>query len=80
MPVFDPTLPAANSPISSGELRDQLNALNSNIVNVTNDVLDTALSTNSVSILALTISDPPTQAEAQAIHDKINEMLSTMKR
>jgi hypothetical protein len=28
MPVFDPTLPATNSPVTSQDLRNQLNALN----------------------------------------------------
>jgi len=31
MPTFDPTKPAANTLVSSSELRDQLNALNDSL-------------------------------------------------
>ena len=41
---------------------------------------DTPRNTNDIAQLSLTISNPPTQAEVQAIHDKINEMLTVMFR
>ena len=37
-----------------------------------------AMSTNGVQQLSLAISDPPTQAEVEALRDKINEMLQVM--
>jgi len=78
MPTFDPTLPAANSLISSSELRDQFNALDARITDLETEYGYTALSVNGVAHLTLTISSPPTQAEVQAIHDKINEMLGDL--
>jgi hypothetical protein len=36
------------------------------------------MSTNTVEQLSLAISNPPTQAEVQALRDKINEMLQAM--
>ena len=44
------------------------------------EVDDTPRNTNDIAQLSLTISNPPTQAEVQAIHDKINEMLTAMFR
>ena len=40
MPTFDPTKPAASSLISSGELRDQLNALNDQLTTVSGKLSD----------------------------------------
>ena len=77
---FDPTLPANNSPISSAELRDQFNGLQDQIIAVQDIAYDTPRNTNDIAQLTLTISNPPTQAEVQAIRDKINEMLTVMFR
>jgi len=41
---------------------------------------DTPHHTNDIAQLSLNISNPPTQAEVQAIRDKINEMLTAMFR
>ena len=40
MPTFDPSKPVPSSLISSGELRDQLNALNDQITTVSGQLSD----------------------------------------
>ena len=78
--AFDPTLPVNNSLISSAELRNQFNGLQDQIIGLQDEVDDTPRNTNGVAQLALTISNPPTKAEVEAIRDKINEMLAAMFR
>ena len=78
--AYDPTLPANNSLISSSELRNQFNSLNELIIGLQDQCDDTPHHTNDIAQLSLTISNPPTQAEVQAIRDKINEMLTAMFR
>ncbi len=63
-PTLDPSLPANNSPLSSAQMRAQFQA-----------IADRFASTASVNMLELTVSDPPTQAEVQAIADKIDELI-----
>ena len=77
---FDPTLPANNSLVSSAELRNQFNGLNEQIVLMQDQVDDTPHNTNGIAQLSLTISNPPTKTEVEAIRDKINEMLTVMFR
>ena len=57
-PILDPNLPAENSLIVSGELRGQFQAIQ--------DRFDMTVG---VDQLGLTVSEPPTQAEMQAIAD-----------
>jgi hypothetical protein len=66
-PILDPSLPADNSPIVSGELRTQFQAIQ--------DRFDSAAS---VTPLGLTVSNPPTQAEMQAIADKLDEVITAL--
>jgi len=75
---FDPTLPQTNAPIVSAELRNQFNALNDHLTGLDDITNNFAMSTNGVAQLSLAISNPPTQAEVQALRDKINEMLQVM--
>ena len=139
---FDPLKPADHSPLSSAEMRGQLNALNdaiaaipagppgpvgpafSNIqigsvttgtpgspagaqVNVfgsnvelsftipagetgapgevsnatlAGEIAGTARNPNTVSMLGITVSNPPTQAELQAVVDKVNELIGALAR
>ena len=44
------------------------------------EIAGTARNPNSVAMLSGSISDPPTQAEVQALHDKINELIAAMQR
>ena len=66
-PVLDPSLPADNAPIISGELRGQFQAIQ--------DRFDM---TAGVDQLNLTVSDPPTQAEMQAIADKLDQVITAL--
>ncbi|MDB6123188.1 MAG: hypothetical protein JWQ71_2181 [Pedosphaera sp.] len=68
MPTFDPTKPANNAAVSSAELRNQLNALNDQFVNVFANV-------NAVDTLNVPFSNPPTTADLEAIRAKLNELL-----
>jgi hypothetical protein len=86
--AFDPTLPANNSLISSAELRNQLNALKTNIdenaniagVSLTDSIYGTAQNPDSVAALSQTISNPPTQAQVQNIQNKLNELINALAR
>ena len=81
--AFDPTLPVNNSLISSSELRNQLTGLKSIIdTNATNfsNAIDGTARNPSVSLLAQSISNPPTQAQVQAIQNKINELIDALTR
>ena len=80
---FDPTLPVNNSLISSPELRNQLNGLKSLIDNVevelNNAIAGTAVNP-AVNTLGQSISNPPTQAQVQAIQNKLNELINAITR
>jgi hypothetical protein len=83
---FDPTLPAVNSQISSAELRGQLTSLKSLIAALpTSTDVTLAIETDSaalISVATLTqpISNPPTQAQVQAIQNKLNALIATLTR
>lgn len=84
---FDPTKPADDSLAEASELRGQFNALkalNDGLPASTAmmDVLaaQTAGACPDVAELNLTISNPPTQAQVQAIADKLDELLGLLKR
>ena len=85
--AFDSTKPANGSPIVSAELRNQFNSLNDDLQQraLSIDVQDainvqSSGPVNDVNALALTVSNPPTQAQVQAIANKIDEMLTALKR
>jgi hypothetical protein len=67
-PILDPTLPVDNSLISAGELRGQFQAIASQFG---------AYAT--VTPLGLTVSNPPTQAQVQALADKIDEIITALQ-
>jgi hypothetical protein len=66
-PVLDPSLPADNSEIVAGELRGQFQAIQ--------DRFDMTVG---VDQLGLTVSNPPTQAEMQAIADKLDQVITAL--
>jgi hypothetical protein len=80
-------LPVNNSLISSSELRNQLTGLKS-IIDLNANNAATSLSTAiagtavnpAVTVLSQTISNPPTQAQVQAIQNKINELITAITR
>ena len=85
--AFDPTLPANSSQISSPELRNQftgLKALMDFNANAATNALSAAINGTavnpSVTTLSQTISNPPTQAQVQAIQNKINELINAITR
>jgi len=85
--AYDPTLPVNNSQVSSSELRNQftgLKALMDFNANAATNALQTAINGTavnpSVTTLSQTISNPPTQAQVQAIQNKINELITAITR
>ena len=83
---FDPSQPADNSPLSSAQMRSQLTALKADTqtralqANVDAAIAGTSANSNGVGTLGLVISDPPTQAEVQAIMDKLDELINALRR
>ena len=70
-PILDPSLPADNAEIVAGELRGQFLA----IAGMLDDIRGRLVS---LTPLGLTVSNPPTQAEVQAIADKRDELINTL--
>ncbi len=91
---FNPGLPATNSPIVSAELRNQFNALNDQhvtlmvrvgemdvrLIDATDIANSSAWSPGGVAPLGMTVSNPPTQAQVQAIANKLDELVAALKR
>jgi hypothetical protein len=82
--AFNANLPQANSPISSAELRDQLNALKQLIDQRPTMAEVTGNSAASIDItvgsLPMNFSNPPTYADVNAIGAKLNELIAKLKR
>ena len=85
--AFDPSLPQTNSPQSSAEMRAQFNGLKDLIDGVPTSpgIYDalmqmTAGNPDTVGPLTLTISNPPTQAQVQAILNKLNDLITALSR
>ena len=83
--AFNPALPLNNSPQSSAEMRAQFTGLKDMIDAAPSSpaMADAARSvTNSmvsgVDPLPGTVSNPPTQAEVQAIADKLDELINSL--
>jgi hypothetical protein len=70
-PILDPSLPADNSPLSSGEMRGQFQAISGMFDDLRGRF-------PSLTPLGLTVSNPPTQAEVQAIADKLDELINAL--
>ncbi len=77
---FDPSLPANGSPLSSAEMRSQFIGLFDAIGGLDHETSISALDPVAVEPLNLTISNPPTQAQVEALRDKINELLAALHR
>jgi hypothetical protein len=69
--ILDPTLPVDNTPIVSGELRGQLLAIQNNFDDIRARLI-------ALTPLGLVVSNPPTQADVQALADKLDELISTL--
>jgi hypothetical protein len=68
MATLDPSLPADHAPIVSAELRTQFQAIQERYDNLL-----------LVQPLGLQVADPPTQAEVQAIADKLDELINRVQ-
>ena len=80
-PVFNPDLPRNNSPISSSELRGQFVGLSETLSTAIAEAANgSAVNPSGVTPLGLTVSNPPTQAEVQALADKLDELIGALTR
>jgi hypothetical protein len=70
-PILDPSLPADHSPLVSGEMRDQFQAIQNNFDDLRARLL-------ALTPLGLTVSNPPTQSDVQALADKLDELINTL--
>ena len=76
--AFDPTLPANASLVSAVELRNQLNGLK-DLCDALSVAMANKVDVPSVPTLLQTISNPPTQAQVQAIQNKLNELIIALE-
>jgi len=84
---YDPNFPPNHQALVAAPFRDQFNALNDDISNrITAADMETEMFANTAGSLAtvaklnLTVSNPPTQAQMQAIADKIDEIITQAQR
>ena len=91
--AYDPTLPANNSPIVSAELRNQFGGLKDEIdaqgaqlggktnFDDVNDLISQHAASNvdDVAFLDITLSDPPTKADVQAVIDAHNNLVQKLQ-
>ena len=84
---YDPSKPANNAPIVSAELRNQFAGLNADIqdratfTDLNDGILAQAAgAVTSLSPPSFTVSNPPTQAEVQAIADFVNDLYVALSR
>jgi hypothetical protein len=84
---FDPTLPVANSQVTSSELRGQFTSLKTLIdalptTTAVNGLIaaNSAANVDGMTTLSQTISNPPTQAQVLAIQTKLNDLIVAMQR
>jgi hypothetical protein len=64
-------LPADHSPLSSGEMRRQFQAISGMFDDIRGRLI-------AVTPLGLTVFNPPTQADVQALADKLDELINTL--
>ena len=82
---FDPTKPVEDSPLDAAEMRDQFNGLDAKIGDCAtqaglNDAINAGSAANcdGVAELSLTVSNPPTPAQVQALLAKLNELIGAL--
>jgi hypothetical protein len=83
--AFNATLPQTNAPIASAELRAQFNGLKTLIDALPTSANMSSAITNQVAAnlvgvdpLALSISNPPTQAQVTAILDRLKLLIQRL--
>ena len=78
---FDPSKPADHAPLSSAEMRSQLNGLNQAISDTVNAAIaGTSNNSNAVSTLAQGASGGYDQNQMQQVLDKIDELINALRR
>ena len=87
---FDPAKPANNAPNSSAEMRSQLTALNADIQQraTSNDlnnaiasaITGTSANTNAVSTLAQSADSSYNPSQMQQLLDKMDELITALRR
>ena len=77
-PIFDPGLPADGSLIDAGELRAQFVALEDQTTALSDRMAVQEARGIGIDPLSAPITNPPTQAQVQAVVDKINEMIASL--
>ena len=82
---FDPNFPPDRQPLVSAPFRDQFNSLDAKIADCAtqvslNDAIlaGSAANCDGVAELSLTVSNPPTQAQMQALLAKLNELIGAL--
>jgi len=70
-PILDPSLLADHSPLDAGEMRGQFQAIEDSFADIRGRFL-------ALTPLGLTVSNPPTQADVQALADKLDELINTL--
>ena len=88
--MFDPNLPANNTPLVSAEMRAQLNALNDDIqtrstVNLMNATVASAVSgtsnnSNGVATLDMSADSSYSQGQLQDVMNKLDELIAALRR
>ena len=77
-PIFNPDVPVDGSLIDAGELRAQFVSLENSIEDLDGEMEMQAQRGAGVQPLSVTIDAPPTQAQVQAMVDKLNELIASM--
>ena len=78
---FDPAKPATNAPLSSAEMRGQLNGLNQNINDMVNAAIaGTSSNSNAVNTLNQGAAGGYDQTQMQQVLDKIDELINALRR
>lgn len=88
--AFDPTKPTNNSPGSSAEMRSQLTALNADIQTratltdlsnaIANALQQTSNNSNGVNTLGQNADGFYNQTQMQMLFDKVDELISALRR
>ena len=78
MGSYNSALPVDGSVIDAGELRSQFGALEGEIVTLGQELHLQEQRGLGIDLLSVTVSDPPSQAEVQAVVDKLNELITSL--
>ena len=83
---FDPSKPANGSPVSSGDMRSQLTALNTDIetrataASLAAAIVGTSSNSNAVATLGQSADGSYNQSQMQTLFDKLDELISALRR